>query len=182
MRHQLNLEIPVVYNNRLLQVDDSSIYTSALPVDCARLEITVPGFVSAVAITVAKDFRRFLTSCDLGLQTLDCATETQNLPDGIYVIRYSVSPNDEVFVEYNHLRMTQTWNRYYKQLCALSLGSCEPDRDIKEQLRQFQLVRSFLEAAKGKVEYCHEPNKGMELFVYAQRLLEKLGTCAAKCS
>lgn len=180
MRHQLSLEIPLVVNDRLLRVDDSSVYTNALPVDCARLEITVPGFVSAVPISVTKDFRRFFTSCDLGLQTTGCADETYALPDGIYVIRYSVSPNDEVFVEYNHLRMTQVWNRYYKRLCTVSMGACEPDEDVKEQLRQFQLVRSFLEAARAKVEYCHEPHKGMELFLYAQRLLEKVGMCGAK--
>jgi hypothetical protein len=174
------LEIPLVYNDRLLQVVDSSIYTSALPIDCARIEVTVPGYVSPVAITVTRDFSRFLNSCDLGLQTLDCDTQTLPLPDGIYVVRYSVSPNDQVFVEYNHLRMTQAWNRYYTQLTDLTLGSCEPEEDVKEQLRQFQLVRSFLEAAKAKVEYGHEPHKGMELFVYAQRLLERVGTCKAK--
>jgi hypothetical protein len=176
MRHQLSLEIPLIYNDRLLQIDDSSIYTDALPVDCARLEITVPGFVSAVVLEETKDFHRLLTSCDLGLQATGCSDQTYALPDGIYIVRYSVSPNDSVFIEYNHLRMTQLWNRYYQRLGQLSLGSCEPDQDVKEQLRRFQLIRSFMEAARAKVEYIHEPHKGMELFVYAQRLLEKCGT------
>lgn len=180
MRHQLSLEVPLVYNDRFLQVVDSSLYTTALPIDCARLEITVPGFVSPAAVAVTKDFNRFLNACDLGLQTMDCDTETQSLPDGIYIVRYSVSPNDQVFVEYNHLRMTRAWNHYYRQLSSLTLGSCEPEEDVKEQLRQFQLVRSFLEAAKAKVEYSHEPLKGMELFAYAQRLLQRVGTCKAK--
>jgi hypothetical protein len=179
MRHQLSLEVPLVFNDRLLQVVDSSVYTSALPIDCARLEITVPGFVSAVAITVTKDFNLFLTSCDLGLQTTGCDDETQVLPDGLYVIRYSVSPNDEVFVEYNHLRMTQAWNRYYKKLCSVALGACDPEPEVKEELRQLQLVRSFFEAAKAKVEYCHEPHKGMELLAYGARLLERAG-CGVK--
>jgi hypothetical protein len=142
-------------------------------VDCARLEITVPGFVSAAVVEVVHGFNRFLTSCDLGLQSVGCDDETLVLPDGIYVIRYSVSPNDAVFVEYNHLRMTQAWNKYFKQLCALNLGHCEPDAEVKETLRRFQLVRSFLEAAKAKVEFCHEPKKGMELFGYAGRMMEK---------
>lgn len=177
MRHQLSLEVPTVYNARLLQVDDSSIYTNALPVDCSRLEITVPGFVSAVAIEVTRNFSSYFNSCQLGLQTHGCADETHNLPDGIYVVRYSVSPNDHVFVEYNHLRMTQAMNLYYTKMCALGLGACEPDADVKEQLRKFQLVRSFMDAAKAKVEYCHESHKGMELFLYAQRLLGKILRC-----
>lgn len=177
MRHQLSLEVPAIYNPRLLKVDDSSIYTSSLPVDCARLEITVPGFVSPVAIEVTKGFSTYFTSCDLGLQKTGCADDTYNLPDGIYVVRYSVSPNDKVFVEYNHLRMTEALNSYYSKMCALGLGSCEPDQDMKEVLRKYQLVKSFMDAAKAKVEYCHEPNKGMELFTYAQRLLGKILVC-----
>jgi hypothetical protein len=173
MRHQLGLEVPGVVNEKVLQVSDSSVYSSALPVDCARLEITVPGFVSAAVVEVVQGFNLFLTSCDLGLQSVGCDDETLVLPDGIYVIRFSVSPNDAVFVEYNVLRLTTAWNRYYKQLCALSLGSCEPDAETKEVLRRFQLVRSFLEAAKAKVEFCHEPKKGMELMAYALRLMEK---------
>jgi hypothetical protein len=173
MRHQLSLEVPGVVNEKVFQVTDSSVYTLALPVECARLEITVPGFVSAAVVEVEQGFNLFLTSCDLGLQTVGCEDETQLLPDGIYVIRYSVSPNDAVFVEYNVLRLTQAWNRYFKGLCGLNLGGCEPDADVKERLRQFQLVRSFLEAAKAKVEYCHEPHKGVELMAYALRLMEK---------
>lgn len=177
MRHQLSLDIPVVYNPRLLRVDDSSIYTSALPIDCARLEISVPGFVTPAVIEVEQDFRKYLNACDLALQTIGCDDETRLLPDGLYVVRYSVSPNDKVFVEYNHLRMTQAMNKYFSKLCTISLGACEPDKDVKETLRQFQLVRSFFDAAKAKVEYCHEPHKGMELFVYAQQLLEKTVRC-----
>jgi hypothetical protein len=177
MRHQLSLEVPVIYNARLLRVNDSSIYTTALPVDCSRLEITVPGYVSPVAIEVEKGFGTYLNACDLGLQKTGCADDTYNLPDGVYVIRYSVSPNDQVFVEYNHLRMTQAMNSYYTKICALGLGSCEPDQELKEVLRKYQLVRSFMDAAKAKVENCHEPNKGMELFVYAQRLLGKIMAC-----
>lgn len=177
MRHQLSLEIPTIYNARLLRVDDSSIYTSVLPVDCSRLEITVPGFVTPIAIEVEEGFSSYFNACDLGLQTVGCAEETHNLPDGIYVVRYSVSPNDHVFVEYNHLRMTQAMNLYYTKLCALGLGSCEPDSETKGVLRKFQLVRSFMDAAKAKVEYCHEPGKGMELFLYAQRLLGKVLRC-----
>lgn len=178
MRHQLSLEVPVIYNARLLRVDDSSNYTSALPIDCARLEITVPGFVSPVVISdLSGGFSNYFDACDLGLQTHGCADDTHDLPDGIYVIRYSVSPNDQVFVEYNHLRMVGVFHSYYTKLCGLGLGACEPSSDVKQVLRQFQLVRSFLDAAKAKVEYCHEPNKGMELFLYGQRLLGKIVRC-----
>ena len=35
-------------------------------------------------------------------------------------------------------------------------------------------IRMYLEAAKAKVEDCHEPQKGMTLYNYAIKLLNKL--------
>jgi hypothetical protein len=35
-------------------------------------------------------------------------------------------------------------------------------------------IKSYLEAAKAKVEDCHEPKKGMMLYDYAVKLLNKM--------
>jgi hypothetical protein len=37
-----------------------------------------------------------------------------------------------------------------------------------------RLIKSMIDAAKAKVEYCHNPREGYELFVYALRRLEKV--------
>jgi hypothetical protein len=177
MKHTLSLEVPTVTNEKILRIVDMGIYSDSLPVQCARLEITVPGFLSPAVIDTEKNYAVNITSFDLGLQKTPIEDEHYPLPDGIYVIRYSVSPNEKVFVEYNHLRMTRVLNTYYSALCQVGLGPCEPEIETKEIVRQFQLVRSFLDAAKAKVEYCHEPYKGMELFLYAQRSLDKLLRC-----
>jgi hypothetical protein len=96
------------------------------------------------------------------------------LPDGIYVIKYSVSPNDQVFVEYNHMRISYALNRYYKTLCDVDANACEPPLRTKQRLEALGLIKMYLEAAKAKVEYCHEPQKGMSLYNYALKLLNKL--------
>jgi hypothetical protein len=62
-----------------------------------------------------------LTACTLALQKIDCGTKQQEIPDGIYIIRYSVSPNLKVYVEYNHLRVTRLMTNYYKVLCELNV-------------------------------------------------------------
>jgi hypothetical protein len=177
MKHQLALEIPNVTNPKILRIVDISNYIDALPVDCSRIEITVPGFISPVPVEVTKEFSINLDTCKLSLQATGCNNDTYPLPDGIYVIRYSVSPNDKVYVEYNHLRMTQTMNNYYLKIGTYDQICCGPLVNQKEKMRQFQLIKSFLDAAKGKVENRHEPYSGMELFQYAQRLLEKTHFC-----
>jgi hypothetical protein len=181
MRHQLSLEIPEVTNTKILRVFDTTVYSSALPVKCGRLEITVPGFTKPAVLDAVPGFILNLTTCDLGLQNTGCDQDTGSLPDGIYIIRFSVSPNDKSWVEYNFLRITDSMNKYFEQLSRVEVNACDPLPEIKKQLRELQLVRSFLDAAKAKVEYGHEPKKGMELFHYANSLLKKIQTCHRPC-
>jgi len=173
--HQLFLEIPHTNNPRIFRVIDTSIYTDMIPVEDQTLEITPPGFNQPTIISpTVENFNLALNACSLQLQTKDCGTSSQVLPDGIYIIKYSVKPNSKVYVEYNHLRVTQFINRYNQKLCNLEMAACEPNADVKEQLNQLRLIKSFIDAAKVKVEDCHDNQAGMDLLSYAQKLLMKL--------
>ena len=67
-----------------------------------------------------------------------------------------------------------TLNKYYNQLCKVELAACEPTADVKEELEELRLIKSFIDAAKAKIEECGSPQQGMELFLYAQKRLQKL--------
>ena len=178
--HVLSLECPDTMNSCLLRIQDTSVYSTLVPINCTLLEVTVPGFIIPVQLTdattpqILPGFNLNLTACDLELQTELCGTTFSDLPDGIYIIKYSVSPTDIVYVEYNHLRITKTMKRYQAILCELDLGTCAPAEIVKNKLNQLNQVRMYLDAAKAKVEFCREPAKGMELFKYANKLLAKI--------
>lgn len=174
MTHKLSLEIPTVLNTCILKVFDTSVYTDLLPVTCSFLEITSPGFNSPENIEFVPGSNPVITACMLGLQTTNCDTEVYSIPDGIYIIKYSISPNETVYVEYNHLRITKALTRYTSILCDLELAACEPSEKVKKKLDKLIEIKSYLDAAKAKVEYCHEPAKGMILYNYAIKLLDKL--------
>lgn len=175
--HVLSLEVPDVMNPCIIKVFDTSVYASNMPVVCPILAITVPGFNYSSEISVLDGFSATITACDLGLQATGCdLSEYANLPDGIYIIKYSVSPNDAVYVEYNHMRITQALMKYQKVLCQLELSDCDPPAEVKEKLNKLRTIKMYLEAAKAKVEICHEPDKGMRLYKYALKLLSKM-TC-----
>ena len=171
--HVLSLEVPTVMNPCILSLFDTSIYSPLVPVTCETLNITVPGFNYSTQIDVIAGFSEILTGCDLQLQTTGCGETYVNLPDGIYIIKYSVSPNEVVYVEYNHLRITQALIRYRKALCNLDLAACEPTERVQQRMEKLRMIKSYLEAAKAKVENCHEPQKGMSLYNYAIKLLNK---------
>jgi hypothetical protein len=174
MTHKLSLEIPTVLNDCIFKVFDTSVYTELLPITCATLQITTPGFNVPVNIEFVPGSSPVITACQLNLQFVNCTTELHSIPDGIYIVKYSVSPNEVIYVEYNHLRITRALNRYSKHLCELELAACEPSEKVKKKLDKLREIKSYLDAAKAKVEYCHEPEKGMTLYNYAIKLLDKL--------
>lgn len=172
--HILSLEVPFVMNPCILKIFDTSVYSDLIPVTCPTLNITVPGFGYSVQIDTTENFVETLTACDLQLQTTDCGSVNVDIPDGVYIIKYSVSPNEAVFVEYNHMRITQAMNKYYNILCDVDANACDPPFKIKQRLEELRLIYMYLQAAKGKVEFCHEPQKGMSLYNYALKLLNKM--------
>jgi len=181
-KHQLSLEVLDVKNLGIFKITDTSVYTENIPVDCETLHITVPGFNDPVAIDVIQGFDLVLTACDLYIQTSECGSVVKDLPDGVYHIRYSVSPNDKVYVEYEHLRITAILDQWYKQLCQLEMAACEPSADVKESLKELRLIKSFIDAAKAKVEYCHDVTAGMDLYNYAKKRLDKFpDNCCNSC-
>lgn len=182
MQHVLSLEAPDTLNKCVLRIMDTSIYNSEIAVKCPVLWVTVPGFSYSVQFTDAiltPGFMLNLTACDLEIQTSSCGTTYVDLPDGIYAIKYSVSPNEHVYVEYNHLRITTALYKIQAILCDLDLGACDPPEQIKQKLMELRMIQMFLSAAKAKVEFCHEAQEGMQLYNYAIKLLDKMScsTC-----
>jgi len=171
--HVLSLEIPTVLNPYILKVFDTSVYSPLVGLHNPRLQIAAPGFTCLTELIFEPCSSPTYTACDLGLQTENCGTSYVNLPDGIYTIKYSVDLDCKVYVSYNHLRMTCALNRYEKILCTLSISDCDPPVKIKQKLRDLHLIKMYLEAARAKVETCHENQEGMTLFNYAVKLLNK---------
>lgn len=177
MQQTLSLESPDTLNLCLLRLVDTSFYLKDVTVLCPLLQVTVPGFTNSVAIpNVVPGFTLNLNACDLLIQTTQCGTVFSDLCDGIYILRWSVSPNDIVYVEYNHLRITHALNLIQKVYCKLSLAACDPPADIKATLKEISLLQGFFAAAKSYVERCGNPERGMTLYNYALKRLKKL-TC-----
>lgn len=174
-KHTLSLNVNDLLNTCILRIEDTSVYDPNLPVTCPTLEITPPGFWKAsVLLDRTPNFIANLTACDLGIQTSNCGNTANVLVDGLYIIRWSVAPNNIVFVEYNHLRISTILTTYQKVLCALDLMGCSPDIETQQKIQELQFIRTLIDAAKAKVEVCHNPQRGLEIYNYAHRLLNKL--------
>ena len=180
-KHILSLEIPAVSNCDLLCIKDTSQYSKDLAIDCEELLITLPGFSVPVLIKVDSKFDMCLTACTLALQTDDCGTHQEKIPDGIYIVRYSVSPNSKVYVEYNHLRVTRLLTTYYEVLCELEVQACQPDSDKQALLAEMSYIKTLIDAAVANVEYCQSAEHGMQLYNYAKTRLNKISCPTGNC-
>lgn len=169
-KHILGLDFPDTSCEHILKVVDSSLYSKLLNVDCERLDIIVPNLTHPVYIDVSKGFILNLSASDLGIISED-SDEVYNLPDGIYKISYSVSPNDKTIVTYSILRVVSLLNKYYKELCKLNLEKCEQDVVILQRLKDLRFIKSLIDAAKSKVDYCKSPKQGLEMYNYAKDML-----------
>lgn len=181
-KHILSLSVPTVYNPGILVIEDTSIYTSLIPVTCETLQILYPGSNIPVQIAVEKGQRYILNACMLGiLASTQCTDSCPAIPDGIYNIQYSVSPNSTLYVEYNHLRCTDILNRWGDALCRIDMKPCLPSKDQEYLLQHLYMIKGFIDSAKLLVENKHEAERGMNLLEYANHLLDKMSYKLPNC-
>lgn len=179
IKHRLNIDVLDTACDTVLKISDVSSYGQGLPVECTRLDITLPGFYQPIYLeNLLPGFIENITMITLGYQEAN-AEYLNSFPDGIYTIRYSVSPNDKVFVIKCHLRTTCITNEYYRELCKLQLAECEPTSEIQQKLKDLRYIKMLIDAAKAKAEYCKSTNQAIDMLGYAQRMLSKYqsGSC-----
>jgi hypothetical protein len=163
---------------RILRFCDSSFYNPDIEVDNAILEITPPGFTCAVFFEVRKNFTIVLNSSNLKIMPAKTKDQLTCLPDGIYKIRYSINPNDKVYVEYDFLRNTIQMQAFYKAVCDLFDKREKVSRKIFEQRRADLIwIKELIDGAKFKVEECCDSEQGIDMYNEANRLLVEFNNC-----
>lgn len=177
-RHILSVDVIPTNNPQILHLFDTSSYVDALGISCGRLEITLPGFRYARLIEPVKNFNISINAIALEIVDVQCNL-LPNLLDGVYHIKYSISPNDFVFTEFDYLRTTSFEIDIFKARCALDMTATTATEDTKQKLQQLRSIEDYLKASIASVNICGEdPTKGMTLFLYAKKLLERYtATC-----
>lgn len=173
MVSRLLLEVPTSFNPKTFRIFDSSIYNEDITVTCARLEVTPPGFDYPCIIDVEPYFNIVLNVSNLGLARVSKYEDLGDLPDGVYKLRYSIAPNDKVWVEYECLRNQRLLDKWFRAYCRVKLKGCDPTRKQNEDLHTLFLIKQKIDAAKIEVDYCENTDNGMDIYNYASKQLDK---------
>ena len=174
---QLALDFIPTMNSSVMRIADASNYT--VTPSNRILTVLGPGYtIPGVINLTSSPFLLNLSAYDAGLlpTPTPLPTEYPEFPDGLYVIKYSIAPNTQVFVEYNHLRITQFMNRLQKAYCKIDNVGCMPSSELEEDLAKLRLIENMVKSAVAKVEICHKREAGGMMFQYANKLLDRF-TC-----
>lgn len=147
-----------------LTLIDESIYDNEINIQNRILEIKAPGQNCFISIYLDNEWcKRTLTCFDF--QLCCYADGFSNLQDGIYEFKYSIDPNLNTIVEFQHLRVTNIMSNYIK-LIGLYLSK-KSEFTKKERAcidKSLSEIIDIINAAVYAIEDCLDRNSGIELY------------------
>lgn len=174
---QLDILVIPTYSVLTLGVTDASVYPTNPPVVSApSIEIDIPGFGTKILPFVPNDINVF-TSSNLGITEPGC---NQPLPDGIYRLRYSVTPSYLYNVEKTIIRVDKLQEKFDSAFLQLNMMEC--DRALKTQSSvQLNTINFFIQGAIAAANNCAEYESNT-LYAQADNLLNNFLKTNCGCS
>lgn len=179
MISQLDIYIEKILNPKLLIVKDASWYNPDIAVTNAKLDLQYPNSSDYVNIPVGKNFTYVINSNTIGLTNVTRADALSELPDGLWTIKYSICPNDELFVEYTFLRNVKQLIKFHNLYCQIEIEKCNK-KNYLEDLKTIRSIKDIIDAAQYMADDCGKYEKAIELYDYADGLLDEF-TKDCKC-
>lgn len=175
----LKLDILVIptYNSKILGVADISTYPAAPPITAPTIEIEVPAFGKVVLPFNTNDFNIF-NSASLGITSV--GDPLLPLPDGVYFLRYSVTPAYQNFVEKSIIRVDQLQEKFDLAFMTLDMMQC--DLAIKTQQKvTLNSIYYFIQGAIAAANNC-AVNEANKLYNQASKMLDNFMKRDCGCS
>ena len=171
MISQLDFYVEEVLNPKVMIIKDASYYNPEITPTGGLLVIQYPGSDVYISFSIGINFTYKINSNTLGITNVVQQSQLSDLPDGLYTIRYSICPNDELFVEYKFLRNVKQLIRYNNLYCSLQVEKCD-HKSYKEAIEKLREIKSYIDAAVYKANCC-QYDKAIELYDYACSLMDK---------
>lgn len=166
---KLDLLIPETHDSKRLLIADVSTYPSPFTINSPTIEITPPGFPQVTAVFTAQGFMVF-DSMSLEITCSDVDCELIALPDGIYYVKYSITPAWQYFVNKSFLRVNKLQEKLDKVYLKLSFMQCD-EAIKKEDKRQLDTIEMYINGAIAAGNNCLD-SLAMKLYNKACEYIE----------
>ena len=165
---ELFLEFKPTKGCKSFLIKDVSNYNPDLPITCNQLLVKVPGFTYGHTFEPLSNFELLVNMSNVGISKHGPLPQ---LPDGNYDIKYSINPNDKLFVEYNYYSTCQLQEDYIN--AALNLYKSENPLSFKSIDKLFE-ISNLIEHAKLAAEDTNNIYIANDLYNQAKTKLKEL--------
>jgi len=174
LKSELSIEASSTFNRKVLRIFDTSHYCKNEDIENYLIEVLPVNKTVWLTFHVQKGFSLVLNSSNLGYNRASSIGELLFLPDGIYEIKQSFNPNTHTANFYYHLRTTEINLKISNERDKLYSNKCNlSNEDFNKNMSELDNIEGYVKAAKFKVEEKLEKNEGIELYKWAEKLLEK---------
>jgi hypothetical protein len=176
MVSQLLLDFKSSKTGKSFEIKDISVYNTDGPVSCGTLKVTPPGFEKKPKYyDVLKGFMLNVNMSNLGIQKVNHFDQLKPLPDGAYHIRYSINPNDKIFVEYVYFNTFNINKVYVDKVAEFLEEKCDMTQAQKrERVDQLWEISNNIDLCKTAAEDCLSLSEAEILYNEAVDLLTKM--------
>lgn len=179
MISRLSFDIADTHDFKTLGIVDTSWYNSDIKVETPTIEILPPGYVRAVSPYFVPGALNIYNSNGVGITQASCEEELQELPDGIWKIKYSICPNDKLFIERYFLRTDKILCRYSQAFLSLDINSCDLPTE-KQRRSDLDNIRLYITGAIAAAND-QNPKLASDLYNKANKLLDKFSRSNCNC-
>lgn len=171
MISRLSFNIIDTHDFKTLGILDTSWYNPDIVVETATIEIIPPGYSVAASPFYMIKALNVYNSNGLGITRASCEEELVDLPDGIWRFKYSICPNDKLFIEKFFLKTDKIWCRYTQAFLNLDLHNVNSKKDVerKKRLDEIEFYINGAIAASNNQDY----KEAIDLYNKAEKLLNR---------
>lgn len=175
--HSLSLDINRKTTCDKLTIQDTSWYDPLYPVENPILEVMSPISTCFSVFTLTHPWcLKTLTCQDLSI----CYNEQNGtiLPDGNYIIKYSIDPNLSTMVEFNHFRVCNIMKNLILQICKFLSERCNMSlSEQKAEKERLLDIESIINYSVYASEECLDIEEAKRLYNEANKKLNESGDC-----
>lgn len=176
MVSRLSFDIIDTHDFKTLGIVDTSWYNPDIIIETPTIEILPPGYVIATSPFFMTKALNVYNSNGVGITKASCEEALIELPDGIWKFKYSICPNDKLFIEKFFLRTDKIQCRYTQAFLNLDLSDCDSNEDKKTKMKKLEEIEFYINGAIAAANN-QDPKLATDLYQKADKLLDRYGNC-----
>lgn len=174
----LELFIPESTSTCSFKVEDISYYPVGAIAYCRELDVLVPGFKYSVVFNFSENnWSTILNAYNLKLTDEKEPDEGPllPLPDGVYVLKYTINNSKDYNVTYYYMRTQVLMMRFKNVLCCIKDRiNYISDKDISVVLQKISDIEGYLLLSRTSAEVCHDVDKAIKFYCMAAKEMKQL--------